>query len=448
MTRDLTRGSVWKHIIILAVTTFLGMGIQQLYSLADTAIVGQVLGADPLAGVGATGSLNFMVVFFCTGFCLGSGIPVSREFGAKNYERMRRYMANSVWLSIILAAVISVLTCLLCRQFLIWLRTPEDIIGYAYDYFILIAAGLSCTIFYNLLSTILRGLGDTRTPLIAIIISSLVNIGLDFLLLIPIPLGVAGAALATVIAQGLSGLFCLIVLIKRFPVIHIQKPEWQMDSRMMKHLVGHGLPIGLQCSITAIGTLILQSAVNSFGAEAVAGMTVATKISFFFDTPMESMGQIMTPFTAQNMGAKTYPRIKEGLFKATAAGFACAIVEFPIVFFFGRSFVNIFLKSPTAQVVEYAYISMVCVAATSILLVIVNAFRFTLQGIGRTSLAMISGVMEMIGRVIAALLLSKALGYTGIALGNSLAWLLADCFLIPAFFICFRKINQTNDQTK
>jgi len=441
MTRNLTIGSIWKHIFVLAATTFLGMGIQQLYSLADTAIVGQVLGADPLAGVGATGSLNFMVVFFCIGICLGFGIPVSREFGAGNHEQMRRFMANGIWLSGILAAIMTIITCLFSRQFLIWLNTPADILDYACDYFILICAGLSFTIFYNYLSSVLRGLGDTRTPLIAIIISSLANIGLDFFFLITIPMGVAGAALATVIAQGLSGIFCLIVLIRRFPIMHIRKPEWRLDSHLAKHLLGYGLPIGLQSSITAIGTLVLQSAVNSFGVEAVAGMTVATKISFFFDTPMESMGQIMTPFTAQNMGAKTYSRIREALLKASAAGFACAILEFPIILFFGRSFVHIFLESPSSQVVEYAYISLVCVGASSILLVIVNAFRFTIQGIGHTRLAMISGVLEMIGRILAAFVLSKIWGYTGIALASTVAWILADCFLIPAFFTIYRKLT-------
>ena len=441
MSRDLTTGSVWRHIIALAVSTFLGMAIQQFYSLADTAIVGQVLGTDPLAGVGATGSLNFMVVFFCLGFCLGFAIPISREFGAKNHELMRRFTANGVFLSIGLAVIMSVITCIFCRTFLTWLQTPADILDYAYDYFILICAGLACTIFYNLLSSILRGLGDIRTPLIAIVISSLVNIGLDFLFLVTIPMGVAGAALATVIAQALSGVFCLIVLIRRFPVMHIRKEEWRADRKLMRQLIGYGLPVGLQSSITAIGTLVLQVSVNSFGVEAVAGMTVATKISFFFDTPMESMGQIMTPFTAQNMGAKTYPRIKEALFKASAAGFAFAALEFPIIFFFGKSFVHAFLESPTDQVVEYAYTSMICVGATSILLVIVNAFRFTIQGMGHTSLAMISGVLEMIGRITAAVFLSRILGYTGIALASTLAWLLADCFLIPAFFICFQKLT-------
>ena len=442
MSRDLTTGSVWKHIIALSISTFLGMAIQQFYSLADTAIVGQVLGAGPLAGVGATGSLNFMIVFFCIGFCLGFAIPISREFGAKDYRLMRRFAANGVFLSIVLSIVMSIVTCILCRTFLNWLHTPADILEYAYDYFILICAGLSCTIFYNLLSSILRGLGDTRTPLIAVVISSLVNIGLDLLFLITIPMGVAGAALATVIAQALSGVFCLIVLIKRFPVMHIQKDEWKADRRLMKQLVGYGLPIGLQSSITAIGTLVLQTSVNSFGVEAVAGMTVATKISFFFNTPMESMGQIMTPVTAQNMGAKKYHRIKEALFKASAAGFAFAIVEFPIILLFGRSFVHLFLESPTEQVVNYAYTSMICVGATSILLVIVNAFRFTIQGMGYTSLAMISGVLEMIGRIVAAVFLSKVLGYTGIALASSIAWFLADCFLIPTFFICCRKLSE------
>ena len=446
MSRDLTKGSVWKHIIALAISTFLGMAVQQFYSLADTAIVGQVLGADPLAGVGATGSLNFMIVFFCIGFCLGFAIPISREFGAKNHELMRRFTANGVFLGIILTVVMSVATCILCRTFLIWLQTPADILDYAHDYFIIICAGLACTIFYNLLSSILRGLGDTRTPLIAVVISALVNIGLDFLFLITIPMGVAGAALATVIAQALSGVFCLVVLIRRFPMMHIRKEEWTLNSKLMKQLIGYGLPIGLQSSITAIGTLILQASVNSFGVEAVAGMTVATKISFFFDTPMESMGQIMTPFTAQNMGAKTYSRIKEALFKASAGGFACAILEFPIIFFFGKTFVHLFLESPSDQVMEYAYISMICVGASSILLVIVNSFRFTIQGMGHTSLAMISGVLEMIGRVIAAVFLSRLLGFTGIALGNTIAWILADCFLIPAFFICYRKLTEQKNR--
>ncbi len=442
MYRDLTTGSVWKHIIALSISTFLGMAIQQFYSLADTAIVGQVLGAGPLAGVGATGSLNFMIVFFCTGFCLGFAIPISREFGAKEYSLMRRFAANGIFLSIALAVIMSIVTCLFCRTCLGWLNTPADILQYAYDYFILICAGLACTIFYNLLSSILRGLGDIRTPLIAIVISSLVNIGLDLLFLITIPMGVAGAALATVIAQALSGVFCLIVLIRKFPMMHIQKEEWHADGKLVKQLIGYGLPIGLQSSITAIGTLVLQTSVNSFGVEAVAGMTVASKISFFFDTPMESMGQIMTPFTAQNMGSRTYSRIKEALFKASAAGMACAVLEFPIILLFGKSFVHLFLESPTAQVVDYAYTSMVCVGATSILLVIVNAFRFTIQGMGYTSLAMISGLLEMIGRIIAAVFLSKILGYTGLALASSIAWLLADCFLIPTFFVCFRKLKE------
>ena len=441
MTRDLTTGSVWKHIFVLALSAFLGMAIQQLYSLADTAIVGQVLGADPLAGVGATAGLNFFVVFFCSGICFGFGIPVSREFGAKNYPLMRRYTANSAWLGIISGVVISVIVCLLCRDFLIWLHTPAEVLEYSYDYFIVISAGLCCTIFYNLLSAFLRGLGDARTPLIAIIISALINIGLDYLLMAVIHMGVSGAALATVIAQGISGLFCLIILIKKFPIMHIQKEEWKIDRHLAKDLLGSGLPLGLQYSITAIGALILQTSINGFGTDAVIGMTVATKISFFFNTPMDSLGQIMTPFTAQNIGAKTYPRIKEALVKASIAGIVCSVLEFPVIYFFGRSFVYMFLDSPTDQIIEYAYISMICVAATTILLVIVSVFRFTIQGMGHTSLAMISGVLEMVGRIFAALVLATALGYTGVALANSIAWFLADCFLVPAFFICYRKLT-------
>jgi len=201
MVRDLTKGSVWKHIIVLAVTTFLGLAIQQLYNMADTIIVGQVLGPEPLAGVGATGSLYFMVVFFCIGICFGSGIPVSREFGAGDYSRMRRFVANSVWVSIGFCVIISTLTSLLCGHFLRWLRTPEEIFEYSRSYISVIFLGLACTFFYNILAAVIRALGDTKTPLVALIISSCANILLDFAFMVWFKMGVSGAALATVISH-------------------------------------------------------------------------------------------------------------------------------------------------------------------------------------------------------------------------------------------------------
>lgn len=443
MVRDLTKGSVWKHIIVLAVTTFLGLAIQQLYNMADTVIVGQVLGSEPLAGVGASGSLYFMVVFFCIGICFGSGIPVSREFGAGDYSRMRRFVANSVWVAIAFCIVITTLTSLLCGQFLKWMNTPEEIFDYSRNYIFVIFLGLACTFFYNLLASFIRSLGDTKTPLIALIISSCANILLDFALMVWIRMGVSGAALATVISQGLSGLYCLIVLFKKFEIMKITRDEWKPRLSYMRNLCGYGLPMGLQYSITAIGSLVLQAAFNSFGAAAVTGMTVANKVTLLLGCPLDGLGQIMSPFAGQNLGAGTYSRIKEGLFKATLLGFAWSVIVFPIILFAGRSVVGFFISEPTEEIIRFAFISMICTAAFNPLLTIVDTFRFTIQGIGFTSLAMISGALEMVGRIISALVLAPALGYTGAAIGSAVAWLFADCFLIPCFFACFKKVQRS-----
>jgi len=222
----------------------------------------------------------------------------------------------------------------------------------------------------------------------------------------------------------------------------ISRDEWKPQFTLIRSLCGYGIPMGLQYSITAIGSLVLQSAFNSFGAAAVTGMTVSSKVTMLLGCPLDGLGQIMSPFAGQNHGADTFSRIKEGLYKAALLGFAWSVIIFPIIFFAGKSFVGLFISEPTEEIIRFAFISMICSSAFNPLLTIVNTFRFTIQGLGFTSLAMISGAMEMVGRIVAALVLAPVLGYTGAALGSAVAWLLADCFLIPCFFYCFRKIQK------
>ncbi len=446
MTRDLTSGSVWKHIIILAISMTLGNAIQQLYSMVDTVIVGQVLGEQPLAGVGSTASLNFMIVFFCMGICAGCGIPVAREFGAGNYASLRKYVTNSVWVCAAFCVVITVLSCIFCGTFLRWLSTPDEIFAYARDYIFVIFIGLACTFFYNLLASVIRGLGDAKTPLIALVISSVVNIGLDFAFMLWIPMGVAGAALATVIAQGLSGLYCFMVLKRKFDILKMQPGEWKLNKIVVKSLCKLGVPMGFQYSITAIGLLVVQSAINGFGTAAVSGMSVANKVRLLIACPLDAIGQIMTPFAGQNLGAGQFKRIKEGLWKTTLLGLGWSVlITIPFTLIAGRSIVGIFLSDPSADIIEYAYTYLMCTNLFNIFLTLVNVFRFTIQGMGYTGLSMISGVMETVGRAFAGIVLANVMGYEGAALGSSLAWILADCFLVPAFFICYKKVSSRGE---
>ena len=273
MTKDMTSGSTLRHIINFAVPLCMGMLFQQLYSMVDTMIVGKVLGVQPLAGVGATGSLNFMIIWFCIGICNGFSIPIAQAFGANKEVELRRYVANSTWLCIFFSIVITFFVAIFTRNMLVLLKTPEDIFEYAYIYILIIFLGIPCTFLYNFLAGVARALGDSKTPLFFLLLSSVINIILDFVLMIPIPLGVAGAAIATVISQGVSGLICLFYMKNKFAILHGSRDEWRIRGSYMKQLCSIGVPMGLQYSITAIGSLVITAAVNALGSTAVAGVT-------------------------------------------------------------------------------------------------------------------------------------------------------------------------------
>ena len=278
--KDLTSGSPFRLILGFAVPLLFGMLFQQFYNMVDTIIVGRALGSGALASVGSTGSINFMIIGFCMGVCNGFAIPVSQMFGAKDYRALRRYVTNSVWLSAAFAIVMTAVTCILCRQILVWMNTPADIIDGAYSYIVVIFAGIPAVYLYNLLSAIIRSLGDSKSPLIFLGISSALNIVLDLLLVMP--MGVAGTAVATVVSQGISGILCLFYMRKKFDILHFEREDWKLEKRFVLRLCGMGIPMGLQYSITAIGSVILQTSVNSLGSLAVASVTSASKISQFF----------------------------------------------------------------------------------------------------------------------------------------------------------------------
>ena len=438
--KDLTVGSPMKLILGFAFPMFLGLLFQQFYSLVDTMIVGKYLGVDPFAGVGSTGSLNFIVIGFCMGLCSGFSVPISQSFGAKDFPLLRKMVTNSVWLCTFFSVVITTLMLLFCRPVLTWMNTPENIFEYAYIYIFIIFAGIPCTILYNMTAAILRALGDSKSPIIFLAISSAINIGLDLLLIIVFRMGVDGAALATVVSQGVSGVISIIYITKKFDILAMEKGDWKLERHLAGKLTGVGIPMGLQYSITGIGSVILQTAVNGLGSIYVASMTAGSKINIFLACPFDALGQTMAPYAGQNIGARKLDRVGKGLRAACIIGFIVSGLMVIVVKLFGDQLTMLFLDEKDPVIMQNSTQFLIIVSAFYCLLTLVNTVRFTIQGMGFSSLAIIAGVMEMIARGIAGMLLVPAFGYLGACYSSPLAWLLADAFLIPAFFLCKRKV--------
>ncbi len=445
MTKDMTQGKPMKLILGFAIPMLLGYLFQQFYNLVDTLIVGRILGMESLAGVGSTGSVNFLVIGFCMGVCVGFSIPVAQKFGAGDEEGLRRYVANCVWLGIAFSVAMTLVTVLFCRNILLLMDTPEDILEYAYAYILVIFIGIPTVFLYNILSGIIRALGDSRTPVIFLVFSSLVNIGLDLLFILYFKTGVAGAAWATVISQGLSGILCLVYITKKFPILRISKEEWKPDMHKMGNLCGMGIPMGLQYSITAIGSVILQTAVNGLGSAAVASVTAAAKIGGFLMCPFEAMGSTMASYGGQNVGARKLKRIKEGLFDCIKLGAVYSVIAFVIAYFFGAPLGRLFMEKGNAaaanQIVDNVRLYLLINTAFYFLLALVNIVRFMIQGIGFPAFAVLAGVLEMVARALVGLVLVPVWGFPAAALGSPIAWLFADAFLLPAFFHVYKKLK-------
>ena len=422
-----------KLILGFTVPLLFGFLFQQFYSLVDTVIVGRFLGTDNLAAVGATGSVNFLIIGFCMGVCSGFSIPVAHKFGARDYVDLRKYVANCAWLSIGFAAVMTVLTTSMTRQILTWMRTPEDIIDRSCSYIWVIFLGIPVTFLYNMTSGVIRALGDSRTPVIFLVMSSFLNVGLDLFLIVDFHMGVQGAALATVISQGVSGASCLLFMVKKFDILRIQGEEWKPDCHRMRMLCGMGVPMGLQYSVTAIGSVILQSATNTLGSAAVAAVTASGRISGFLACPFDAMGSTMATYGGQNIGAKKLDRIGQGMKSCIVLGIGYSVIALFVSIFLGRPLAALFLDAAEDEIIDNARMIMIFNTAAYVLLALVNIIRFLIQGMGFPTFAILAGVFEMVARGLVGFLLVPVLGFTGVALGNPLAWLFADAFLIPAY---------------
>ncbi|MDO5521808.1 MAG: MATE family efflux transporter [bacterium] len=441
--KSMTVGSPMKLIVQFFIPLLCGMLFQQFYNMMDTMIVGRFLGPKALASVGGTGSINFMIIGFCMGVCNGFAIPVAQSFGAEDFSSLRKYVANSVWLSIIFSSITTVFVCVFCKRILIAMNTPSDIMEGAYQYIFVIFLGIPVIYLYNLLAGILRSLGDSKTPLYFLIMSSLLNIILDLAAVLVLKMGVSGAAWATVAAQGISGILCLIYIIKKYPILKIHKSEWSLKGEYVRPLCMMGIPMGLQYSITAIGSVILQTAVNSLGSIAVAAITAGSKISMFFCCPFDAFGSTMATYTGQNVGARKLDRVTKGIKACCLLAFIYSIVAWLILMIFGSNLTLLFIKKEETQIIKDSAYLLKVMSAFYIPLALVNIVRFSIQGLGFGKLAIIAGVCEMIARGMVGYFFVPLFGYSAACFASPIAWIMADVFLIPAYFWAIRRLNRS-----
>ena len=439
--KDLTCGSPMKLILGFMLPLLLGMLFQQMYNMVDTIVVGQYLGINALAGVGSTGSINFLVLGFVQGVCAGFAIPVAQQFGSKNFEALRKYVGNIIWLAVVFAVVISAATTLLCTNILQWMGTPQDVFEEAHDYISVIFLGIPVTFLYNILSGIIRSLGDSKTPVFFLILSSLLNVGLDIFMILVLGMGVSGAGWATVIAQLISGVLCLIYMMKKFDILKLSKGDLKPERYYIAGLCSVGLPMGFQYSITAIGSILIQTAVNGLGSSVVASVTAGSKVSQLLCCPFDAMGSTMATYGGQNIGAGKLDRIKKGLFCCSILGCAYAVIGFVIILFFGGNISMMFINDTdggdVGQILSLSRQFLVTNGAFYIPLAFVNIVRFLIQGMGFSQVALFAGVFEMVARGVVALCFVPMFGFNAVCFANPLAWVFADIFLIPIFFRCY-----------
>ena len=441
MVKDMTNGSPSKHILGFAVPMLFGMLFQQFYNLVDTIIVGKTLGVEALAGVGATGSINFMIIGFCMGVCNGFVIPVAQCFGAKKPADLRKYVFNGYICSIVFAIVLTLASVIFCRRILIIMNTPADIIDHAYNYIVVIFIGIPTVFLYNMVSGVIRSLGDSKTPVVFLVLSSIINVVLDFFLILVCKMGVAGAGWATVTSQLISGLTCLIFMYKKYDILKGDKSERVLDRRFITNLCMNGVPMGLQYSITAIGSTILQAAVNTLGSTYVAAMTAGSKMFNFTCCPFDALGSTMATYAGQNVGAAKIKRLGQGVRSAMIIGSVYSVLSLIALYFTTDYIALLFVNASETTIIALTRQFILASACFYIPLTGVNVVRFCIQGMGFSVFAISAGILEMIGRAFAAIILIPSIGFMGACLASPIAWIAADAFLFPAFIHCAKKLN-------
>ncbi len=440
MTKSMTEGNAFKEILLFMLPLALGSIFQQAYNLADAAIVGQTLGANALASVGVSSSVQFLVLGFCTGSAQGFAIPIATAFGAKREKDIKQYFYIGFILLLVIACIVTTGCTLLTKQILLLLKTPTNILDNSYWYLFIIFLGIPFTLLYNYLAAVLRSIGDSKTPFMFLAFSSVLNICLDFFCIVSLHWGVPGAAIATIFSQAVSSFLCLFLIHVKFPLLHTTPETKKWDKEMALRMVNMGVPMGLQFSITAIGSMMMQASNNALGSAYVSALAAGQKINNFAMCPFEALGASISTFISQNLGAKNKDRIYEGLKIGTIVALIYSVIAGLVLVFTGYYLGMLFVSSSEIAVLSYTAQYLKYVGICYALLGLLYVYRMSTQGIGESRLAIQAGVLEMIARTGASLLIVSKLGYTGICIEDPLAWVFADLYIIP---ICFYAIKRS-----
>ena len=435
MIKEMTHGKPLSLILSFCLPMLLGNLFQQLYSMVDTIIVGKFIDVDSLAAVGSTGSVSFLIIGFTMGVTSGSCILPAQQFGAGNYSQMRKLIAHAVYLCAITTVVTTVLAVSLCYPLLQIMQTPSDIIDLAYNYIVVIFAGICVTMMYNLMAGILRAMGDSRTPLYFLILASIINIGLDLLFIVVFNSGVAGAGWATVISQGISGVLCIVYMKKNYPILHFEKGELAFSGMRLLSIAKISVPMGLQFSITAIGSILLQSAVNSLGKVCVAAVTAAGKMQNMVVAPMETLGITMATYAGQNLGAGKIDRITQGMHRAFAVGIIYSVVAAAAMWLFSGSICLLFVDAEETEVISRAVYFIGINAFFYPVLALLFITRNMLQGVGFSFLPMLAGASELAARAVVSIGLVPVFGFDAACFASPVAWAAATALLIVVYVV-------------
>lgn len=461
LTNDMTVGKPLRHIIRFTIPLLIGNVFQVLYNMVDTIIVGRTISVEALAAVGAAGAISFLIVGFALGFTNGLSIIVAQRFGANDMNGVRRSAGTGIILSFLASIVITAVSMLSARTLLEFMNTPANIIDDAYNYIIVIYAGIVFQLFYNYISCVIRALGDSKTPLYFLLIASVLNIILDLTFIIVFKMGVAGAGLATIIAQALSGVLCLIYVWRKFPQLHLKKSDFKWEGQFVLRHLGLGIPMAFQMSVTAIGVMVVQSVLNSFGSTVIAGYTAANKIEQLISQPQISFGVAMATFVGQNYGAMRADRIREGVRKCSFVVIAFTFVVVSLVIIFARPIARIFIDSNTDaaladSVIGYTRTYFLIAGVFYFALALLFVYRNSLQGMGNSGIVLSGSATELIARIVLSLVLAKTLtgmygefyGYLGVCASGPIAWLSACILFMTAYFIKIRKLPEVFKKQK
>lgn len=443
MVKDLTTGKELNRILGFSIPILLGNLFQQLYNMTDSIIVGQFVSKNAFAAVGSTGAINFLIIGFILGVSSGVCIPIAQQYGAGNMKAMRKKIATAIYVVAGVGLVLTVVTVFGTDALLHLMKTPDNIFGDARTFIRIIFIGIPGIILYNLPANISRALGDSKTPLYFLVLSVILNAFLALFLVYFLHMGVAGSAIATVISQMLAGILCILYMKKKYEILVFEKDEWAFEPKSAYHSMGVGVPMGLQFSITAIGSVVIQSAVNTLGSDTVAAVNVAMKIQMVFVQPLEALGVTMATFCGQNLGAGKISRISEGMKKALTVSVLFSIVIAAVILPLEAPLSSLFMKKSEMTPMIQADIHQILLynSVTYFLLGTLLVLRNAIQGLGHSVVAMGAGIFEMVARCMIAFLAVAPLGYTAICFANPAAWVGANLILVPMFLYFINRLK-------